>query len=79
MAEICFQNRKFKIREIKLPEIGSVLISTTSLNELLLNKNQNYVSNEANKIDESIYFFVDDNEIELSDIELLDLITKEVK
>lgn len=79
MNEINFQNRKFKIREIELPEIGNVLISTTSLNEVLLNKDQNYVSNEANFIDESIYFFVDNNEIELSDAELLNLIMEEVK
>lgn len=79
MNEISFQNRKFKLREIELPEIGNVLISTTSLNELLLNKDENYVSNEANIIDENIYFFVDNKEIELSYPDLLNLIIKEVK
>ena len=79
MDEIIFQNKKFKLREIELPEIGNVLISTDTLNQVLLDKNLNYVSNEANAIDEHIYFFVDDKEIELPDTELLNLLIKEVK
>lgn len=79
MDTINFQNTKFKIREIELPKIGNVLISTTSLNELLLNTDDNYVSNEANTIDDNICFFVDNKEIELSDVELLNLIIKEIK
>lgn len=79
MDTINFQNTKFKIREIELPEIGNVLISTTSLNELLLNKDGNYISNEANIIDDKIYFFVDHKEIELSNVELVNLIIKEIK
>ena len=79
MDKIEFQNNQYKVREIELPELGNVLISTTSLNQLLLNDDGSYVSNEAIFVDESIYFFVDENEIELSDDELINLLTTEVK
>lgn len=79
MNKIEFQNNQYKVREVELPEIGNVLISTTSLNNLLLNDVGSYVSEKAISIDESIYFFVDENEIELSDNELINLLTIEVK
>jgi hypothetical protein len=79
MDKINFQNRKFKLREIELPEIGNVLISTTLLNELLLNEDGKYVSDKAAVIDENIFYFVDNKQIEFSNLELVDLITKEVK
>lgn len=79
MDKIEFQNNQYKVREIELPEIGNVLISTTSLNNFLLNNDDNYVSDEAISVDENIYFFVDENEIELSDYELFNLLTTVVK
>lgn len=79
MDKIEFQNNQYKLREIELPEIGNVLISTTSLNNFLLNNDDNYVSDEAISVDENIYFFVDENEIELSDDELFNLLTTVVK
>ena len=79
MNRIEFQGNQYKVREVELPEIGNVLISTTSLNKLLLNDHSSYVSNEAISVDESIYYFVDENEIELSDDELINILTTEVK
>jgi len=77
MEIIGFQNREFKVREISLPEFGDVLISTNSLNELLL-KDGSYVSDEAIRIDEQIFYFVDENEIAFSDEELISLIAREM-
>ncbi len=79
MDIINFQNNEFKIRELELPEIGNVLISTNSLNESLLNETGGYVSNEAIVVDENIFYFVNDNEMKLSDKDLINLITEELK
>ncbi len=77
METIEFQNREFKVREISLPEFGDVLISTDSLNQLLL-KDGSYVSDEAIKIDEQIFYFVNENEIELSEKRLKKLVSKQL-
>ena len=79
MNTINFQNKEFKLRELELSDMGNILISTNSLNELLLNEHGCYKSNEAISLDENIFYFVDDNEIELSNDELINLINKEVK
>ena len=79
MNTINFQQKEFKVREVEFPEIGNVLISTNSLNESLLNEYGGYVSDEAITVDENIFYFVDDNEMKLSDEELLNLITEEIK
>lgn len=74
MTTLKFQNTEYKIRKIETPELGNVLISTISLNTSLLNNGSAYVSKEAQQIDEEIYFFVEDNEMELQDTELINLI-----
>ncbi len=79
MDNIEFQNREFKVREIELPEFGIVRISITSLNELLLNKDGSYSSKEAEAVDEKIFYFVEDNEIEQSDEELIKVVLSEVR
>ena len=79
MNVISFQNKEFEVREIEIAGIGTVLISTDSLNKLLFNANGNYVSEEAITVDESIFYFVEDDEIKLFDAELQDLITKQLK
>lgn len=79
MDIINFQNKHFLVREIELSEIGNVLISTNSLNKLLLNQYGSYISDEAISIDEKIFYFVDDNEIEFPDFKLINLIVKELK
>lgn len=76
---IKFQNREFKAREIALPEMGSVLVSTNSLNELLLDNSGRYVSNEAILVDESIFYFVEESEIVLDSNELVNLITSNIR
>jgi hypothetical protein len=79
MDTINFQNKEFKVRELEFPEIGNVLISTNSLNESLLNEYGAYASEEAIVVDENIFYFVGNNEIELSDNELMNLIIEEIK
>lgn len=79
MDTINFQNKEFEVIELEFPEIGNVFISTSSLNESLLNECGGYVSDEAIMVDESIFYFVNDNEMKLSDEELINLITEEIE
>ncbi|HET8828578.1 MAG TPA: hypothetical protein VFM79_04520, partial [Pelobium sp.] len=66
--------KQFRVREIKLPDLGYVLVSTTNLNDVLMINGSEYVSDEAQKIDEQIYFFVEENEIELNEKELTKIV-----
>ena len=76
---IRFQDKTFKSRELSLPEFGEVLISTTELNNLLIDKTGSYSSTEAQLIDDQIFYFVEENEIELQDKDLESLIISQVK
>lgn len=46
--------------------IGTVAISVESLNEKLMTKDGDYVSEKARHIDELIYYYVEDRNITLS-------------
>lgn len=77
MDIINFQNKEFKVREIELPDLGNVFISTANLNDALMNNGSDYISKEAQNIDEQIYFFVEENEIELTEKDLVKLVILE--
>lgn len=72
-----FQDCKYPIKSVYLPETGIVSISTNSLNNKLLNEDGAYFSDEARTIDEQIYFFVEDDQIDLPTKILQKLIYKE--
>ena len=72
-----FQNIEYKLREIELPELGNVFVSTTSLNNALMIDGSDYVTDEAKDIDEGIYYFVEENEIELNETDLVKLISSQ--
>lgn len=76
---ITFQNATFKSREINLTEFGNVLISTNPLNTLLMNESGSYISEEAIKIDELIFYFVEEDEIDLPDNEFRNLLLSQIK
>lgn len=78
METIQFQNKEFRVREIEFPDMGFVLISTKSLNKLIMNENGGYVSDEASLIDESIFFFVEEEEIKSTNQELINLIISNI-
>lgn len=75
---IKFQNTNYKTREIKLREFGNVLISTNSLSAKLLDEKCSYVSEEAIRVDEQIFFFVEDDEIEFPDIKLKKMLMRDI-
>lgn len=57
LTTIRFQDKDYKGRNIVLPEFGYVLIATIYLSDVLLTSNNEYVSSEAQEIDEQIFFF----------------------
>ena len=78
MDTISFNNIEFSIREIEHPDLGMVFISVNSLNEILFNEDGSYFSNEAESIDDMIYYFVDNSEIKLPVKDLINLLVLEV-
>ena len=76
MNRIQFENKKFKIRQIQTKDGLKRIIASTELNNSLLTENGNYVSVEARKIDEQIYFFVDKPQLNLNNDELADYVDK---
>ena len=79
MNRISFLNKSYPVRELFLDSISlEVTISTSDLNNALMNKDGSYVSESARILDEEIYFFVERNEIELDDIELIKILEEAI-
>ena len=74
---ITFQGYEYPTREIEIREFGDVTIATKSLSEALIPSDLgHYVSDEARAIDEEIFFFVDDEDINSKDLKKI--VEKEV-
>lgn len=69
MRTILFNGTHYPVVDILLPE-GERRIATWSLNEALINEEAEYISTEAQQIDEEIFFFVNENHLRLSNSEL---------
>lgn len=67
MSQIEFENRKFKIRDVNVRNEGLKAISLLELNKALFQENGDYKSDKARSIDEQIYFFVDEEVLNLND------------
>ncbi len=78
MDYVKFKDVEYIIREIELPELGIVLVSTNDLNNALMDNGCDYISEEAKNIDEEIFYFVEKNEILLKDEELINIISREI-
>ena len=67
MERVVFRGKKYPLRSLFLDTLSEeVIISTTDLNDVILNKCGAYISKKARLLDEIIFFFVEKNEIELS-------------
>jgi hypothetical protein len=78
MDKIIFDSKEYHIREIDFPETGCVLVSSITLNDVLLNDLGNYVSEEANTIDEQIFYFVEEEMLQLEDSKLIEVIKNQL-
>lgn len=61
---ICFKNKKFNIRKINYKGYGDIILGPEKLYNLLI-INNDYISEEARKIDDTILFYLPDNIIDL--------------
>ena len=78
LHNIKYKKQLYPIRKIELDEFGGVWISTSTLNDGLLTASGNYCSRAAQYVDEKIFYFVDDDKINLPEDELKPLILGEI-
>lgn len=74
---IKFEGKEYPSTMISLP-FGERRISNVRLNESLMNSDGSYVSEDARRIDERIFYFVDDEVLQLPENELLNIILSEI-
>jgi hypothetical protein len=74
---VLFNGSNYPIRTIKLKNKEYVNISTIDLDNLLFDKNEQYISDIAKHIDEYIFFFVENDEILLPEKVLSELVFQE--
>ncbi len=72
---ITFNGKNYTTRELRLPEFGDVTVAGISLEQALL-INDKYISQEARLIDEGIFFYVEDNLLDLKERELIAYVEK---
>ncbi|MCB0454762.1 MAG: hypothetical protein KDC62_05165 [Aequorivita sp.] len=77
MEMIKFEGKEYPILQLKFP-FGERQISTEKLNDCLMNVDGSYVSENARLIDESIFYFVDEENLKLDEAKLTRLILSEI-
>lgn len=75
---ISFNTKNYKTRLVHIDEFGEVLISVESLNSDLINQRGSYISTEAEFIDQQIFYFVSERQIDLPIKQLIKLVKTEV-
>lgn len=78
MDTILYEDKEYPIRELKIPNYGRGLVSTTELSTYLLDNDGGYFCEEARHVDEQIFFYVEQKEILLSKKKLVALIRKAI-
>ena len=81
LKTITLNGNTYKARIVNLPNEGTVMIATLALSEALFKDGDSaheYVSDEAEEIDEEIFFYVEENELELPVNELIAIIQKSI-
>ena len=75
---ITFQGNEYIIRIIDTEEYGTVQVATTNLADALLPEGIDHVSDEEEDIDNGIFFYVEEDEINLPEEELISLIEESI-
>ncbi len=82
MESIAFENKEYPLRFVKITFDGETSVepvSTLSLEEKLMTKDfDDWVSKEAEYVDEQIFFYVHDEEINLPDSEIRKIIEEAI-
>lgn len=75
---IVFEGKEYPAREVKIGDYGNVIVSVVSLNNMLIDQLCVPVSDEAEEIDDGIFFYVEDNEIDLPDEEIEKIVLENI-
>lgn len=76
---IMFNGVWHEAKEMRIPEFGHVLISNMTVRNLLLNDDYEYSSIDAREVDEKIFFYVEDFQLNMDKQFLTKLITSHLK
>jgi hypothetical protein len=76
---IIFDDKLHESKWVNLPEFGNVLIAKITLRDVLLNDVCEYTSKEAAVIDESIFFYVQDDDFNRNNKSLSKLMMSQIK
>jgi len=77
MEMIKFEGIEYPVLQLNFP-FGERIISTEKLNGNLMNIDGSYVSESARMIDEEIFYFVDEENLNLTNKDLIQLILNEI-
>ena len=77
METIKFNEKKYPALLLNFP-FGERMISVAKLNDSLMNEDGSYVSENARLVDEDIFYFVDEEDLNLNKDELVQLILSEI-
>jgi len=77
MDKIVFQGKDYLTASVKMP-FGERKISSESLNEALMNTDGSYVSDDARRIDEKIFYFVEPKVLHFSETDIVNKILSEI-
>lgn len=70
MSTIDFNGEAYPIRDIQMP-FGLRTVAVSKLNDALVNAEGTYSTNDAIKVDEKIFFFLNEDEFNLSEMEIV--------
>ena len=80
MGEVVFAGKKYPVVRVNIgPGLGSRLVSVVSLQQALEDMPRNFTTNteEADRIDDMIYYYVEDDEILLPMAKLEKIVREE--
>lgn len=63
-----YKGKVYPVYEVEIPGWGIQLVSVESLENALLTQDYEYVDDKARYIDEQIFFYVGDDDIERDDL-----------
>lgn len=62
-TEITFEGKQYQTKQIFIHKLGWVLIANMTLLDALMDEQGEWVSYEAEMVDEQIYFYVEDHQL----------------
>lgn len=74
-----FNFKDYTVRVIDTPTYGIVSVADTTLNDVLLDSDMEYVNDKAREIDKGIFYYVETEHINLPEKELVEVVEEGVR